>query len=53
MVVARSLIKEALSLRFLLEYIPKETQHGVNDPDTLARQAVQSAVPADVEAQKA
>ena len=53
MVVARSLIKEALSLRFLLEYIPKETQYGVNDPDTLARQAVQSAVPAGVEAQKA
>ena len=37
MVVARSLIKEALGLKFLLDYIPKETQKGVNDPETLAR----------------
>jgi alkylation response protein AidB-like acyl-CoA dehydrogenase len=53
MVVARALIKEALSLRQLLDYIPKETQYGVNDPDTLARLAAQSAVPAKAEAQKA
>ena len=32
MVVA-SLIKEAHGLKFLLDYIPKETQVGVNDPD--------------------
>ncbi|HEV8129272.1 MAG TPA: acyl-CoA dehydrogenase family protein [Candidatus Eisenbacteria bacterium] len=37
MVVARSLIKEALGLKFLLDYIPKETQKGVNDPETLER----------------
>ncbi|HYJ32108.1 MAG TPA: acyl-CoA dehydrogenase family protein [Candidatus Binatia bacterium] len=37
LVVARSLIKEALGLKFLLDYIPKETQKGVNDPETLAR----------------
>ena len=35
MVVARSLIK-AHGLKFLLDYIPKETQVGVNDPETLA-----------------
>jgi len=39
LVVARSLIKEGLNLRFLLDFIPKEIQHGVNDPDTLARKA--------------
>jgi alkylation response protein AidB-like acyl-CoA dehydrogenase len=38
LVVARSLIKEALNLKYLLEYIPNETQRGVNDPETLARQ---------------
>ncbi len=37
MVVARSLIKEAHALKFLLDYIPKETQKGVNDPETLER----------------
>jgi alkylation response protein AidB-like acyl-CoA dehydrogenase len=37
MVVARSLIKEALGLKFLLDYIPKEIQKGVNDPETLQR----------------
>ena len=39
MVVARSLVKEALSLKYLLDYIPKEVQRGVNDPETLARHA--------------
>jgi alkylation response protein AidB-like acyl-CoA dehydrogenase len=41
MVVARSLIKEALGLKFLLDYIPKETQKGVNDPETLERMKAQ------------
>jgi alkylation response protein AidB-like acyl-CoA dehydrogenase len=53
MVVARALIKEALSLRFLLDYIPKETQYGVNDPDTVARQTESGAAALGVEAQKA
>jgi len=53
MVVARALIKEALSLRYLLDYIPKETQLGVNDPDTLARQAALGAEVVDAETQKA
>jgi alkylation response protein AidB-like acyl-CoA dehydrogenase len=39
LVVTRSLIKEGLNLRYLLDYIPKETQEGVNDPETLARRA--------------
>jgi butyryl-CoA dehydrogenase len=39
LVVARSLIKEGLNLKFLLDFIPKEIQQGVNDPDTLARKA--------------
>jgi butyryl-CoA dehydrogenase len=39
LVVARSLIKEGLNLKYLLDYIPKETQQGVNDPDSLARKA--------------
>ena len=39
MVVARSLVKESLSLKHLLNYIPKEVQRGVNDPETLARKA--------------
>jgi butyryl-CoA dehydrogenase len=39
MVVARSLVKEALSLKYLLGYIPKEVQRGVNDPETLAKNA--------------
>jgi alkylation response protein AidB-like acyl-CoA dehydrogenase len=39
LVVARSLIKEALNLKYLLDYIPKETQMGVNDPETLAKKA--------------
>jgi len=37
MVVARALVKEALSLKYLLDYIPKEVQVGVNDPATLKR----------------
>jgi len=37
MVVARALVKEALSLKYLLNYIPKEVQVGVNDPATLKR----------------
>jgi alkylation response protein AidB-like acyl-CoA dehydrogenase len=39
LVVTRSLIKEGLNLKYLLDYIPKETQYGVNDPETLARKA--------------
>jgi butyryl-CoA dehydrogenase len=39
LVVARSLIKEGLNLKFLLDYVPKETQKGVNDPDSIARKA--------------
>jgi alkylation response protein AidB-like acyl-CoA dehydrogenase len=39
MVVARSLVKESLSLKYLLDYIPKEIQEGVNDPKTLERLA--------------
>jgi Acyl-CoA dehydrogenase, C-terminal domain len=41
MVVARSLVKESLSLKYLLDYIPKEVQTGVNDPETLERLAGQ------------
>ena len=41
MVVARALVKEALSLKFLLDYIPKEIQQGVNDPETLERLAAE------------
>jgi hypothetical protein len=37
MVVARALVKESLSLKHLLDYVPKEVQVGVNDPETLAR----------------
>jgi alkylation response protein AidB-like acyl-CoA dehydrogenase len=36
MVIARNLVKEARTLQHLAEYIPKETQLGYNDPDTLA-----------------
>jgi len=43
MVVARALVKEALSLKFLLDYIPKEIQQGVNDPETLERLAGEQA----------
>jgi alkylation response protein AidB-like acyl-CoA dehydrogenase len=43
MVVARALVKEALSLKFLLDYIPKEVQRGVNDPETLERLAGEQA----------
>jgi len=39
LVVTRSLIKESHSLKYLLDYVPKETQQGVNDPETLARKA--------------
>ena len=39
MVVARSLIKESHALKHLLDYIPKEVQAGVNDPESLRRQA--------------
>jgi hypothetical protein len=39
MVVARSLVKESLGLKHLLDYIPKEIQKGVNDPETLKRLA--------------
>ena len=39
MVVARAPVKEALSLKFLLDYVPKEIQKGVNDPETLERLA--------------
>jgi len=51
MVVARSLIKEALGLKFLLDYIPKETQIGVNDPETLQR--MKAMPPEPVESDKA
>ena len=37
LVVARALVKEALSLKHLLDYMPKEVQVGYNDPETLAR----------------
>jgi butyryl-CoA dehydrogenase len=53
LVVARALIKEALSLRHLLDYIPKEVQRGVNDPDTLARKAAEKAATENVETQNA
>jgi alkylation response protein AidB-like acyl-CoA dehydrogenase len=43
MVVARALVKEALSLKFLLDYIPKEIQQGYNDPETLERLAGEQA----------
>jgi butyryl-CoA dehydrogenase len=36
LVVARSLIKEAHALKYLLDFIPKETQRGYNDPASLA-----------------
>jgi alkylation response protein AidB-like acyl-CoA dehydrogenase len=39
MVVARSLVKESLSLKHLLDFIPKDVQKGVNDPETLRRLA--------------
>ncbi|HEY6571711.1 MAG TPA: acyl-CoA dehydrogenase family protein [Candidatus Eisenbacteria bacterium] len=39
LVVTRSLIKESHGLKYLLDYVPKETQQGVNDPETLARKA--------------
>jgi butyryl-CoA dehydrogenase len=47
MVVTRSLIKEALNLRYLLDYIPKETQQGVNDPESLKRAAAESREPVE------
>ena len=53
LVVARALIKEALSLRYLLDYIPKEVQRGVNDAETLSRKAAVVAAGVNVEAQKA
>ncbi len=34
LVIARHLVKEARNLSFLDEYIPKEIQRGVNDPET-------------------
>jgi len=37
MVVARTLVKESLNLKYLLDYIPKEIQYGVNDPESLKR----------------
>jgi butyryl-CoA dehydrogenase len=49
MVVARALVKEALSLKYLLDYIPKEIQKGVNDPETLERLASQHANPVAAE----
>ncbi len=42
MVVARSLVKESLGLKHLLDFIPKEVQKGVNDPETLKRLAEDS-----------
>jgi len=39
MVVARALVKESLGLKHLLDFIPKEIQKGVNDPETLKRLA--------------
>jgi butyryl-CoA dehydrogenase len=53
MVVARSLVKESLSLKFLLDYIPKEVQVGVNDPETLRRLAERPKQTEDVEASQA
>ncbi len=47
MVVTRSLIKEALNLRYLLDYIPKETQQGVNDPESLKRAAAEAREPVE------
>ena len=47
MVVTRSLIKEALNLRYLLDYIPKETQQGVNDPESLKRAAAETREPVE------
>ncbi|HET9251754.1 MAG TPA: acyl-CoA dehydrogenase family protein [Candidatus Eisenbacteria bacterium] len=49
MVVARSLVKESLSLKHLLDYIPKEVQTGVNDPETLER--LKGAEPSTVTAE--
>ena len=43
LVVARALVKEALSLKHLLDYVPKEIQVGYNDPETLARAEAQRA----------
>ena len=43
LVVARALVKEALSLKHLLDYVPKEVQVGYNDPETLARAVRQPA----------
>lgn len=48
MVVARALVKESLGLKHLLDYIPKEIQRGVNDPETLQRLAEQVAGELDV-----
>jgi len=48
MVVARSLIKESLSLKYLLDFIPKEVQQGVNDSETLRRLAEESVQALDV-----
>ncbi|MEK7316010.1 MAG: acyl-CoA dehydrogenase family protein, partial [Candidatus Eisenbacteria bacterium] len=39
LVVTRSLIKESHSLKYLLDYVPKEIQQGVNDPGTIAKKA--------------
>jgi alkylation response protein AidB-like acyl-CoA dehydrogenase len=47
MVVTRSLIKEALNLRYLLDYIPKEIQQGVNDPESLKRAAAETREPVE------
>ena len=47
MVVTRSLIKEALNLRYLLDYIPKEVQQGVNDPESLKRAAAEPREPVE------
>jgi len=51
MVVTRSLIKESHGLKHLLDYIPKEVQAGVNDPESLKRQAEETREP--VESEKA
>lgn len=49
LVVARALVKEALSLKYLLDYIPKEVQRGVNDRETLERRASERANPVGAE----
>ena len=48
MVVARALVKESLGLKHLLDFIPKEIQKGVNDPETLKRLAEETANALDV-----